>query len=85
MPVIHSSSTNAIRSFFLADTFGDGWEHAKLRIYDFKGYNAVYAPSNAANPINDVRYCFDSATAEDGAVVVAAVLGLMPEEYWEVR
>ena len=68
--------------FYLADTFGDGWGHSALNVFDLHGFHASYAPTSVTNPVT-VQYCFNE-DSEEGRVVVAALIGLNPEKYWEV-
>ena len=69
----------------MADAFGDGWNSAKLHVYDLFGFHASYAPTNQYNPLKDVQYCFDPKTAQDGRTVSATVIGLGVQQPWEVR
>ena len=69
--------------FYAADTFGDGWDGAKLHIYDTRTYYDKVAPDCHNNPIV-VQYCFDPSISKDGDVVSATVFGIDPDYVWEV-
>ena len=79
-------------SFFLADTFGDGWGTAKLHVYDLRGHHVTYAPNPTAardetNPLTNVQYCFPNSAllaSEHERTFTAAVRGLNPRQSWEV-
>jgi len=71
-------------TFELFDTFGDGWDSAKLQIVDQNGRDTSHFPTSATNPLTGVSYCFDTAVAKNGETVTAGVTGLQSKHEWEI-
>jgi hypothetical protein len=66
----------------ILDQFGDGWDTAKLYLYDSYGHYNSYAPNCTVNK-RYIEYCF-SMNATDGDHLTAAVFGFRPSNPWEV-
>jgi hypothetical protein len=66
----------------ILDQFGDGWDTAKLYLYDSYGHYNSYAPNCTINK-KYIEYCF-SSNATDGDQLTAAVFGFRPSNPWEV-
>jgi hypothetical protein len=68
--------------FLILDQFGDGWDTAKLYLYDSYGHYNSYAP-NCTLGKRYIDYCFPS-NAVNGDQLTAALLGFRPSYSWEI-
>ena len=65
------------------DQFGDGWDTAKLMIFDYKHTYRIYS-LDCTLSVLEIEYCFNSTTAISGDTVTAVVFGFQPLHSWEV-
>jgi len=84
IPTVGPTETPVCINFLLMDKFGDGWDSAKLYLFDSYSAYETFAPTCPVNPTYTM-YCFDPELAVDGDYVTAVVNGYNPKKPWEVR
>eukprot|EP01041_Mallomonas_annulata_P005601 gene5601-11293_t len=67
----------------LVDSFGDGWESARLVAFGSRGSHRSYMLQCGHNRLFE-EYCFTPESNNDGDYVVVSVLGFRVDRYWEI-